>query len=294
VVSRHRPHRGARRTALACAVVVLAGCTASEAAVPAAADPYEPHPASAIVDRLAADDEGRLPALDGLPAEEAAARLAALGLQAQVVAYDAGPVSAQYPEPGARAPADGVVIVWTGSPPAPPPPPSPEPTAAPAERDETAAAAALERDEPSAPEPTPAADDAPKSTPTPTPTPTAAPPSGGGGSHPPRTSPRRMDPVADGTVLEGRASWYGPGFAGRTTACGNTFDPAAFTLATRELPCGTRVLVTGPSGRTVEAVANDWGPAEWTGRRFDLSRATFEAIHPLSAGVASVTVEVLP
>jgi len=37
----------------------------------------------------------------------------------------------------------------------------------------------------------------------------------------------------------------------------------------------------------------DWGPAEWTGRRFDLSRATFEAIADLGAGVVDVKVDVI-
>jgi rare lipoprotein A (peptidoglycan hydrolase) len=51
------------------------------------------------------------------------------------------------------------------------------------------------------------------------------------------------------------------------------------------------VRITGPAGSSVEAVVTDWGPAEWTGRRFDLSRATFEAISSLGAGVIDVTVE---
>ncbi len=63
------------------------------------------------------------------------------------------------------------------------------------------------------------------------------------------------------------------------------------TLASREFGCGTSVRITGPAGSSVEAVVTDWGPAEWTGRRFDLSRATFEAISSLGAGVIDVTVE---
>ncbi|HVM19178.1 MAG TPA: septal ring lytic transglycosylase RlpA family protein, partial [Egibacteraceae bacterium] len=95
-----------------------------------------------------------------------------------------------------------------------------------------------------------------------------------------------------GTMMKGRASWYGPGFAGHTTACGGVFDPAELTLASRELRCGTEVTVTGPSGRSVVATVTDWGPAEWTGRRFDLSQATMAAVGGLSAGVVDVTVEV--
>ena len=114
----------------------------------------------------------------------------------------------------------------------------------------------------------------------------------------PAPSPQPNDPHGGGSsrsgeTLPGRASWYGPGFAGRTTACGGTFDPEQLTLASRELDCGTQVLITGPTGRSVQAVVTDWGPAEWTGRRFDLSRATFEAIADLGAGVVDVKVDVI-
>ncbi|HWB73219.1 MAG TPA: septal ring lytic transglycosylase RlpA family protein, partial [Egibacteraceae bacterium] len=96
-----------------------------------------------------------------------------------------------------------------------------------------------------------------------------------------------------GEPLRGPASWYGAEFAGRRTACGQRFDPAARTLASRELRCGTVVVITGPGGARVEATVTDWGPAPWTGRRFDLSQATFAAVAPLSAGVVPVTVTVV-
>ncbi len=89
--------------------------------------------------------------------------------------------------------------------------------------------------------------------------------------------------------LSGLASWYGPGFEGNTTACGNRFDPSDLTLASRELPCGTPVRVVGPEGG-VNAVVDDYGPASYTGRRFDLSRATFAAVQHISAGTAHVRV----
>ena len=89
--------------------------------------------------------------------------------------------------------------------------------------------------------------------------------------------------------LRGLASWYGPGFEGNTTACGNRFDPSDYSLASRELPCGTPVRVVGPEGG-VNAVVDDYGPASWTGRRFDLSRATFAAVQHITAGTAQVRV----
>ncbi|MPZ72281.1 MAG: septal ring lytic transglycosylase RlpA family protein [Nitriliruptorales bacterium] len=110
--------------------------------------------------------------------------------------------------------------------------------------------------------------------------------------HPPRANIRTLPATESGTELAGRASWYGPGFAGRQTACGGIFDPAALTLASRELRCGTIVTVTGTGGRSTQATVTDWGPAEWTSRRFDLSQATFAAVAGLGAGVIDVTVTV--
>ena len=52
------------------------------------------------------------------------------------------------------------------------------------------------------------------------------------------------------------------------------------------------MVVTAESGRSVEATVTDWGPAEWTDSRFDLSQATMAAVAGLGAGVIDVTVEV--
>jgi hypothetical protein len=42
----------------------------------------------------------------------------------------------------------------------------------------------------------------------------------------------------------GLASWYGPGFHGRTAADGSRFSQDAMTAASRTLPLGSRVRVT--------------------------------------------------
>jgi hypothetical protein len=92
---------------------------------------------------------------------------------------------------------------------------------------------------------------------------------------------------------EGVASWYGPGFAGRTTSNGEVFDPAQLTAAHRTLPFGTRVQVTNlHTGASVEVRINDRGPFK-AGRIIDLSRAAAERIGMLSSGVAQVRVEVV-
>src|SRR3982074_271898 len=42
----------------------------------------------------------------------------------------------------------------------------------------------------------------------------------------------------------GIATWFGPGFYGQATACGQTLTPAVVGVANRTLPCGTLVKVT--------------------------------------------------
>jgi len=92
----------------------------------------------------------------------------------------------------------------------------------------------------------------------------------------------------------GRASWYGPGFAGRPTASGEPFDPDAMTAAHRWLPFGTRVLVTELSGgRSVLVRINDRGPFVG-GRIIDLARAAADALEMTRAGVVPVALRVLP
>lgn len=65
------------------------------------------------------------------------------------------------------------------------------------------------------------------------------------------------------------ASWYGPGFHGKTTASGERFGSEAFTAASRTLSFGTSLLV-GLNGKWVEVRINDRGPVD-TKRDLDLS-----------------------
>jgi rare lipoprotein A len=59
----------------------------------------------------------------------------------------------------------------------------------------------------------------------------------------------------------GRASWYGPGFHGRTTANGETYDMYALTCAHRTLPLGSWVHVTNLfNKKSVFLRVNDRGP----------------------------------
>lgn len=88
-------------------------------------------------------------------------------------------------------------------------------------------------------------------------------------------------------IQSGHASWYGPGFHGRRTANGETFNTNALTAAHRSLPFGTRVrVVNEKTGRSVIVRINDRGPFI-RGRVIDLARSAARQIG--MAGVASVS-----
>lgn len=88
-----------------------------------------------------------------------------------------------------------------------------------------------------------------------------------------------------------RASWYGGGeYLNRHTANGERFNANALTAAHRTLPFGTKVRVSW-RGRSVVVRINDRGPARWTGKCIDLSRAAADAIGMRRAGVGTVRLE---
>jgi rare lipoprotein A len=73
------------------------------------------------------------------------------------------------------------------------------------------------------------------------------------------------------------ATWFGPGFYGQTTACGQTLTPAVVGVANRTLPCGTLVKFTF-RGHALTAPVIDRGPYAHNGASWDL---TTEAAHAL-------------
>lgn len=72
------------------------------------------------------------------------------------------------------------------------------------------------------------------------------------------------------------ASWYGPGFYGNRTACGQVYTPEILGVAHRTLPCGT-MLSLAFGGRAVTVPVIDRGPFI-AGRTLDLSNATRAAL----------------
>ena len=94
-------------------------------------------------------------------------------------------------------------------------------------------------------------------------------------------------------VVQGAASWYGPGFYGRTTANGERFRKGTLTAAHRTLPFGTKVRVTNLSnGRSVVVRINDRGPFRYH-RVIDLAHGAASQLRMMQAGEVPVKLEIL-
>ncbi len=97
-------------------------------------------------------------------------------------------------------------------------------------------------------------------------------------------------PSAEGYRETGIASWYGPGFDGRLTANGETYDMDKMTAAHKTLPMGTVLLVRNlENGRSAVVRINDRGPFA-RNRIIDLSRAAATRLDMLQQGTARVEI----
>jgi len=74
-----------------------------------------------------------------------------------------------------------------------------------------------------------------------------------------------------------RATWYGPGFFGNETACGQMLTRATLGVAHRTLPCGSKVVLRY-RGRFIRTTVIDRGPFA-NGAKWDLTQATARALH---------------
>jgi rare lipoprotein A len=72
------------------------------------------------------------------------------------------------------------------------------------------------------------------------------------------------------------ATWFGPGFYGQKTACGQTLSPVTVGVASRTLPCGTLVLVNYKGHRLTVPVI-DRGPYS-NGATWDLTWGAASAL----------------
>ncbi len=104
-------------------------------------------------------------------------------------------------------------------------------------------------------------------------------------------SPKPSLPRPPRIVETGMASWYGPGFHGKTTASGEIFNQERLTAAHPRLPWGSRVKITNlTNGKSVEVRINDRGPFV-KGRIIDVSRAAARTLGMVESGIAHVRVE---
>jgi rare lipoprotein A (peptidoglycan hydrolase) len=90
------------------------------------------------------------------------------------------------------------------------------------------------------------------------------------GSTPTSTTPTQVHPT-------GLATWFGPGFYGKETACGQTLTPEVVGVANRTLPCGTLVKVTYGS-HTLTVPVLDRGPYSNIGASWDLTAGAASAL----------------
>jgi rare lipoprotein A (peptidoglycan hydrolase) len=95
----------------------------------------------------------------------------------------------------------------------------------------------------------------------------------GGVSAPASTTPATLPKVHP----SGLATWFGPGFFGKETACGQTLTPEVIGVANRTLPCGTLVKVTYGTHTLVVPVL-DRGPYSSIGANWDLTAGAAEAL----------------
>jgi rare lipoprotein A len=86
-----------------------------------------------------------------------------------------------------------------------------------------------------------------------------------------------LPPTVQVTVYErARATWFGPGFYGHRTACGQKMTRTLVGVANRTLPCGTKVSFLY-QGRTIVVPVVDRGPYG-AGASWDLTYAAAQAL----------------
>src|SRR5487761_2084770 len=91
-----------------------------------------------------------------------------------------------------------------------------------------------------------------------------------GGPAPPRGASPQVRPT-------GIATWFGPGFFGKRTACGQTLTPGVVGVANRTLPCGTLVKVSY-RGHSLTVPVLDRGPYSHIGANWDLTAGAAQAL----------------
>jgi rare lipoprotein A len=105
----------------------------------------------------------------------------------------------------------------------------------------------------------------------------------------------QITPQKHSKLYRGIASWYGSVFNGRQTANGEVFNMYAMTACHPTLPFGTWVRVVNLRNRkSVVVRINDRGDLGDERRIIDLSYGAAQQLGMTQAGLAKVSLEVLP
>ncbi|HEY4428704.1 MAG TPA: septal ring lytic transglycosylase RlpA family protein [Solirubrobacteraceae bacterium] len=96
----------------------------------------------------------------------------------------------------------------------------------------------------------------------------------GGSAAPSAGAAGKVKRRAHGTAI---ATWFGPGFYGKLTACGQTLTPTVIGVANRTLPCGTLVKVSYKHHSLTVPVL-DRGPYS-NGADWDLTAGAAQALN---------------
>src|SRR5882672_2108183 len=106
-----------------------------------------------------------------------------------------------------------------------------------------------------------------------------------GGTDPTGPTAQPSTSAGSWTVFKA-ATWYGPGFWGKSTACGVTLTPTTLGVAHRKLPCGTQVTFSY-NGASVTATVIDRGPFH-KGYAWDMTKKVAKRLGFLSVGAGPV------
>ena len=99
--------------------------------------------------------------------------------------------------------------------------------------------------------------------------------------------------IAWAKTQKGKASWYGPGLHGRTTASGERFNMNAYSAAHRTFAFGTKLCIENlRNGRGITVRVNDRGPFV-RGRVVDVSRRAAQSLGMIRSGTVPVRVRVV-
>jgi rare lipoprotein A len=106
------------------------------------------------------------------------------------------------------------------------------------------------------------------------------------------TQPTAEPSSAPSWTVSKAATWYGPGFWGKATACGTMLTKTTIGVAHRNLPCGTQVTFSY-AGLSVTAAVIDRGPLR-KGYAWDLTKKTAKRVGFLAVGSGPIQATVTP